>query len=224
LVDTMRTLESLEADIVVMRHPSSGAPYAAARQSQVKIINAGDGWHAHPTQALLDLYTIRQHKPNLKGLKVLIIGDVKHSRVAHSNIWGLTTMGATVTLCGPATLLPAGLSQPASHFPAVNVEPDLERALEDADVIMVLRLQQERQAKGLLPSLREYIELYQLTTQRLKKAKPEALVMHPGPVNEDIEIAATVAHGPQSLIQEQVTNGIAVRMALFYLLSGSREL
>jgi len=224
LVDTLRTLESLEADIVVMRHAMAGAPYVAARESRLKIINAGDGWHAHPTQALLDLYTIRQHQPSLKGLKVVIVGDIKHSRVAHSNIWGLTTMGAAVTLCAPATLLPAGLDNTENHFPQVNVETNLEIALKDADIVMALRLQQERQAKGLLPSLREYVQFYQLTPQRLKLAKPQVLLLHPGPVNEDIEIAAALADDPRSLIQEQVTNGIAVRMALFYLLSGSKEL
>jgi aspartate carbamoyltransferase catalytic subunit len=224
LVDTLRTLESLEADIVVMRHAMAGAPYVAARESRLKIINAGDGWHAHPTQALLDIYTIRQHQPSLNGLKVVIVGDIKHSRVAHSNIWGLTTMGASVTLCAPATLLPAGLENTKNHFPQVNVETNLDIALKDTDIVMALRLQQERQAKGLLPSLREYVQFYQLTPQRLKLAKPQVLLLHPGPVNEDIEIAATLADDPRSLIQEQVTNGIAVRMALFYLLSGSKEL
>ncbi len=223
LVDTLDTLESLGADIVVMRHPHSGAPYIAAKYLKASIINAGDGWHAHPTQALLDLYTICAHRGNLKGLKVVIIGDIKHSRVARSNIWGLTTMGAEVTVCCPFTLLPIGLDKEQHHFPKVSIQPDIELALEGADVVMVLRLQLERQQGGLLPSLREYVKLYQLTDSRLKKAKAEALVMHPGPVNEGIEISPDVAHGPKSVIAEQVTNGVAVRMALLYLLSRGGE-
>ena len=223
LVDTMSTLEALGVEIVVMRHPHSGAPYIAARHTRASIINGGDGWHAHPTQALLDLYTIREHKRNFKGLKVTIIGDIKHSRVARSNIWGLTKMGAEVTLCGPPTLLPVGLDEPRGHFPKVTVEPDIETALEGADVVMTLRLQLERQQSGLLPSIREYARLYQLNESRLARAKPDAIVLHPGPVNEDIEIASAVAHGPRSVINEQVTNGVAVRMALLYLLAGGGQ-
>ncbi len=218
LVDTLRTLEALGADIVVMRHIHSGAPYIAARHIKAHMVNAGDGWHAHPTQALLDLYTIRQHKENLKGLKVVIVGDVKHSRVARSDIWGLTKMGAKVTLCCPFTLLPAGLNQPQGQFPQVTIEPDTELALSGADVVMALRLQLERQQSGLLPSIREYVRLYQITELRLAKARSDAIVLHPGPVNEDIEISPAVAYGPQSVISEQVTNGVAVRMALLYLL------
>ena len=224
LRDTLSTLEALGADIVIMRHPMSGAPYVASRHLKAKLINAGDGWHAHPTQALLDLYTIRQHKGDFKGLKVTIIGDIKHSRVARSNIWGLTTMGAEVTLCGPLTLLPAGLDKEQSLFPSVRIEPDIERALDGADVVMALRLQKERQQGGLLPSIREYVRLYQLTEARLDKARPEAIVLHPGPVNEDIEIASSVARGSKSVIEEQVSNGVAVRMALLYLLAGSKGL
>ncbi len=223
LVDTLSTLEALGAEIVVMRHPHSGAPYIAARHIRGSLINAGDGWHAHPTQALLDMYTIREHKGSLKGLKVVIVGDIKHSRVARSNIWGLTTMGATVTLCAPFTLLPAGLDKPQGQFPGVTVEPDLETALEGADVVMTLRLQLERQQSGLLPSIREYTRLYQLNESRLARAKPDAIVLHPGPVNEDIEISSAVAHGPKSVINEQVTNGVAVRMALLYLLVGGGQ-
>lgn len=223
LVDTLGTLQALGANIVVMRHPQSGAPYIATKYLEVSIINAGDGWHAHPTQALLDLYTIREHKGSLKGLKAVIIGDIMHSRVARSNIWGLTTMGAEVTLCCPLTLLPAGLNTKNNYFPQVTIEPDIELALEGADVVMALRLQLERQQSGLLPSLREYIQLYQLTETRLAKAKPESLVLHPGPINEGVEISPAVAHGPQSVIKEQVTNGVAVRMALLYLLAGSKE-
>jgi aspartate carbamoyltransferase catalytic subunit len=223
LVDTLSTLEALGADIVVMRHPYSGAPYIVTKYVEASIINAGDGWHAHPTQALLDLYTIREHKGTLKGLKAVIIGDIMHSRVARSNIWGLTIMGAEVTVCGPPTLLPAGLDTKNNHFPQVNIESNIELALDGADVIMMLRLQKERQQSGLLPSIREYVQLYQLTESRLARAKPDALVLHPGPVNEGIEISPLVAHGPHSVITEQVTNGVAVRMALLYMLAGSKK-
>jgi aspartate carbamoyltransferase catalytic subunit len=222
LVDTLSTLQALGADIVVMRHPRSGAPYIAAKYIAASIVNAGDGWHAHPTQALLDLYTIQEHRESLKGLKVVIIGDIMHSRVARSNIWGLTTMGVEVTLCCPPTLLPVGLGS-QHHFPSVSIEPNIELALDGADIVMTLRLQLERQQSGLLPSIREYIQLYQLTEARLARAKPDALVFHPGPVNEGIEISPNVAHGPQSVINEQVTNGVAVRMALLYLLTGSQK-
>ena len=167
LIDTFLTLESLGADIVIMRHPQSGAPNMAAQHVKASVINAGDGWHAHPTQALLDMYTMKAHKGNLKGLKVTIIGDVKHSRVSRSNIWGLTTMGAEVTLCSPPTLLPVGLNEPRTFFPEVKIEPDIEKAIEGADVVMVLRLQLERMQSGLLPSMREYIQLYQLNEARL---------------------------------------------------------
>jgi aspartate carbamoyltransferase catalytic subunit len=223
LIDTVSTLQALGADIIVMRHPQSGAPDIAAKYVQASVINAGDGWHAHPTQALLDLYTIQEHKGDLKGLKAVIIGDILHSRVARSNLWGMTTMGIEVTLCGPPTLLPDEMGQEDEHLPKANIEHDIERALEGADVVMTLRLQLERQQSGLLPSLREYVQLYQLTEARLKRAKPDALVMHPGPVNEEIEIAPAIVHGPQSVIEEQVANGVAVRMALLYILAGSQK-
>jgi len=226
LVDTLGTLQALGADIVVMRHPHSGAPYIAARHIEASIVNAGDGWHAHPTQALLDLYTIYEHKQNLKGLKAVIIGDIMHSRVARSNMWGLTTMGVEVTLCCPPTLLPLGLGPIGldnKELPPVKIEPNIELALDGADMVMTLRLQRERQKSGLLPSIREYINLYQLTEARLAQAKPDALVFHPGPVNEGVEISPAVAHGKQSVINEQVANGVAVRMALLYLLSGSQK-
>jgi aspartate carbamoyltransferase catalytic subunit len=223
LIDTLNTLEALGADIVVMRHPYSGAPYIAARYVMAHIVNAGDGWHAHPTQALLDLYTIRQRKGNLKGLKVTIVGDIKHSRVARSNIWGLTKMGAEITLCCPFTLLPKGLDATQAQFPKVNIEPDINTALSGADVVMALRLQLERQQSGLLPSIREYANLYQITETRLAKARSDAIVLHPGPVNEDIEISSAVAHGEKSVINQQVTNGVAVRMALLYLLAGGSQ-
>lgn len=223
LVDTLGTLQSLGADIVVMRHPQSGAPYIAAKHVEASIINAGDGWHAHPTQALLDLYTIHEHRESLKGLKAVIIGDIMHSRVARSNIWGLSTMGIEVTLCCPPTLLPTGFDRQHHHLPSVSIQPDIELALDGADVVMTLRLQFERQQSGLLPSIREYIQLYQLTEKRLSKAKPDALVLHPGPINEGVEISPAVAHGNQSVIDEQVTNGVAVRMALLYILAGSHK-
>ena len=229
LVDTIRTLDALGAEVIVMRHPQSGAPYIAAQHSGAKVINAGDGLHAHPTQALLDLYTIYEKRNIIEGLKVVIVGDILHSRVARSNIWGLTHLGAEVVLCGPPTLLPFGLNKESfqreeqvidSILHHVEVDFDLDQALVQADVIMMLRLQKERQPEGLLPSLNEYIRLYQLNESRLSKAKPDALVMHPGPVNEGIELSPEVAYGAQSVIQEQVTNGVAVRMALLYLLLG----
>ncbi|AKG53837.1 aspartate carbamoyltransferase [Dehalogenimonas sp. WBC-2] len=222
LIDTLKTLEALGANIIVMRHQFSGAPNLAARYSKANIINAGDGWHAHPTQALLDLYTIRQHKRNLKGLKAAIIGDVRHSRVAHSNIWGMTRLGMEVTLCGPPTLLPYGLNS-GDYFPRITLESNIEKALDGADVVMALRLQRERQQSGLLPSVREYVQRYQITPERLKRAAKDVLVMHPGPVNEDVELAAESAYGQRSVISEQVQNGVAVRMAILYLLSGRQS-
>ena len=223
LVDTLGTLQALGANVVIMRHPQSGAPYIAAEYLEASILNAGDGWHAHPSQALLDLYTIHAHRGSLKGLKVVIVGDIMHSRVARSNIWGLIIMGAEVTLCCSPTLLPAGLDEKPDFFPRVNIEPDIERALDGADAVMILRLQLERHLEGLLPSIREYIQLYQLNESRLARAKPGALVLHPGPINEGVEISPAVAHGPQSVIDEQVANGVAVRMALLYLLAGSKK-
>jgi len=223
LIDTINTVEALGADIIVMRHPISGAPYHALPYVKSNLINAGDGWHAHPTQALLDLYTIRHHKKSLDGLRVSIIGDIKHSRVARSNIWALTKMGARVTLCGPATLLPSGLYGEYDDFPKVALTTNISEALCGADAVMVLRLQKERMASGILPSLREFIGNYQLNADRLALAAPDALVMHPGPLNEEVEITRAVAHGPQSVILEQVTNGVAVRMALLYLLAGSSD-
>jgi aspartate carbamoyltransferase catalytic subunit len=216
LLDTMKTLEALGADAVVLRHPEAGAPYLAARYCHASIVNAGDGAHAHPTQALLDLFTLRQRLGDLEGLKVVIVGDILHSRVARSNIWGLKVLGARVVLCGPPTLLPP---QFGDAYPEVEVEGDLGRALEGAGAVIALRLQRERQ-QDLIPSLEEYVAFYQLNASRLSRALPGALVLHPGPVNEGVEIDPEVARGPQSLIDEQVTNGVAVRMALLYLLLG----
>jgi aspartate carbamoyltransferase catalytic subunit len=224
LIDTVLTIQAIGADVLVLRHSASGAPYLAAREAACHVVNGGDGWHAHPTQALLDAYTIRSRVGDLRGRRVVIVGDILHSRVARSNMWGLTALGAEVTLCGPPTLLPAGLDgadvkdAEECELPPVRVEHDLDRAIEGADVVMALRLQRERQASGLIPTLREYSRLYQVTGDRLARAKPGAFVLHPGPINEGVEISAEVAHGARSLIEDQVTNGVAVRMAVLYLL------
>jgi aspartate carbamoyltransferase catalytic subunit len=219
LIDTIRTLHALGADFVVMRHSQAGAPYLVADEVNASVINAGDGWHAHPTQALLDLFTIKERLGRLDGVRVAIIGDILHSRVARSNLWGLTLMGASVVLCGPPTLLPS--SSFGAGLPwRVDRTYRVEEALDGADVVMPLRMQLERQTGGLFPSLREYTRTYCLTEERLARARPGALVMHPGPMNEGVEIDPRVAHGPRSLIEAQVTNGVAVRMALLYLLSG----
>tara|TARA_Y100000588_G_scaffold378377_1_gene458756 strand:+ start:4429 stop:5280 length:852 start_codon:yes stop_codon:yes gene_type:complete len=221
LIDTVRTLESMGTRVIVMRHRQAGAPYLASRHVQTSIINGGDGAHAHPTQALIDLYTIRNKLGAIEGLKVVIVGDILHSRVARSNIWGLVCMGAKVTLCAPLTLLHndflLAYKEVEGHL---NVEPELDLALEDADVIMTLRLQEERQKQGLLPSIREYIKYYQINSERLRKAKPHALLLHPGPVMEGIEISTDVSRSTNSVIDEQVENGVAIRMALLHLVAG----
>jgi aspartate carbamoyltransferase catalytic subunit len=222
LIDTVRTLEAIGADLVVMRHGRSGAPYLAARNTRAGIINGGDGTHAHPTQALLDLFTMRRHVGDLAGKKVVIVGDVLHSRVARSNLWTLLASGAEVTLCGPATLLPRTLAQQATEFGRCTVTTSMDEAIAGADIVMALRMQKERQEKGLIPSLREYIAGYQVNARRLALARPGALVMHPGPMNEGIEISPEVAHGMASVIEEQVANGVAVRMAILYLMATAR--
>lgn len=222
LIDTVRTLEAIGADVLVMRHGKSGAPYLAARNTKASVINGGDGTHAHPTQALLDLFTMRRRLGTLEGRKVVIVGDVLHSRVARSNIWTLLAEGANVTLCGPATLLPRTLSG-LSESGQVTVTTDFDLAVEGADVVMALRIQKERQESGLIPSIREYISGYQLNARRLARAADGALVMHPGPMNEGIEIAPDIAHGVTSVIEEQVANGVAVRMAVLYLLVTARR-
>ena len=226
LIDTIRTLEALGARILVMRHATSGAPWLAAETFGGSVINAGDGWHAHPTQALLDLYTLRTHLPggSVAGRKVVILGDVLHSRVARSNLWSLTAAGADVWVCGPATLLRGFEAWAATGVGGTRrftVTSDLAAALRDADAVMALRIQRERMASGLLPSLREYAARFGLTRERLEAAKPDALVMHPGPMNEGVEIAPDVAAGSQSVITDQVANGVAIRMAVLYLLAGA---
>lgn len=226
LVDTVRTIEALGAHMLVIRHERSGAPYLAAQAFGGSVLNGGDGWHAHPTQALLDLYTLRRRfGGSIAGRKVVILGDILHSRVARSNIWTLTAAGADLWLCGPSTLL-RGFDAWAARGATgrrFTVTADIGAALRDADVVMALRIQRERMAAGLLPSLREYAARYGLTRDRLRDAAPGAVVMHPGPMNEGIEIAADVALDPRSVITEQVANGVAVRMALLYLLAGAKR-
>lgn len=218
LKDTALTIQSLGADFIVIRHASSGVPHFLSKILNISIINAGDGANEHPTQALLDLFTIRSHKKKINGLTVAIIGDIAHSRVAKSNIYGLTKLGAKVRVICPPTLMPAGIDKLG-----VDVFHSIEQGIKNADVIMTLRLQLERQVKGFLPSLEEYFKLYGLTAERLKLAKDDAIVMHPGPMNRGVEIDSEVADGPQSVILEQVTNGIAVRMAVLYILAGVRR-
>ena len=227
LLNTGLTIQAMGVDTIVLRHPHSGAPYLLAQHlDKVSIINAGDGLHAHPTQALLDLYTVQDKlgsgPGSIEGLKVVIVGDVLHSRVARSNIWGFAKMGARVVLSGPGTLIPPDLLQTKKRIARsqlaslVEVDTDLDRAIAGADVVMALRLQNERQRAGFLPSLREYIRRWQITDEQLAKANPGAMVMHPGPMNEGIEISSSIAHGGSSVIEDQVTNGVAVRMALLY--------
>jgi aspartate carbamoyltransferase catalytic subunit len=216
LLDTAKTIRALGADIIVMRHSSAGTPHLLARRlPDLSIINAGDGCHEHPTQGLLDLFTILEKKERIEGLQVVILGDILHSRVARSDIWGLTKLGAKVRVVGPKTLIPRGIERMGAE-----VCHDLRAGLAGADVINILRIQRERMSQNLFPSIREYALLYGLTEERLAWAKPDAMVMHPGPINRGIEIGQAVADGPRSVIEEQVTNGVAVRMAVLYLLSG----
>jgi aspartate carbamoyltransferase catalytic subunit len=214
LLDTAKNLEAMNPDMVIMRHASSGAPHFLARHCRFSVVNAGDGAHEHPTQALLDALTMRQRKGRLKGLRVAIVGDILHSRVARSNLWLLSKMGASVVLCGPPTLLPPGIEALAP------VTFRVDEAVEGADVVMMLRLQMERMSGGFFPTTREYFRHFGLTEERLRRARKDVLVMHPGPMNRGVEIASEVADGPYSVILEQVTNGVAVRMAVLYLLLG----
>jgi aspartate carbamoyltransferase catalytic subunit len=215
LKDTARTLEALNADIIVIRHKAAGAPHFLARFLKAHVVNAGDGAHEHPTQALLDVFTIREKKGDIAGLNVTILGDILFSRVARSNIWALRKLGANVTLCGPSTLAPRVFEQMGCR-----VTYDIDDALAGADVINLLRIQHERQRKTMFPSIGEYARLFGLNRARLAKAKPDALIMHPGPMNRGVEIESELADGDQAVILEQVTNGIAVRMAVLYLVNG----
>ena len=215
LIDTVRNLEAMDPDMIVIRHASSGAPHLLARMCRSSIVNAGDGMHEHPTQALLDAFTIRTHKKRLAGLKVAIVGDLLHSRVLRSNVLLLNMMGADVWACGPATLMPPGIGR----F-GVRATTSVDEALEGADVVMMLRIQHERMHGHFIPSVREYFTLFGLTTERMRRAASDVIVMHPGPMNRGVEIDSEVADGPFSVILEQVSNGVAVRMAVLYLLSG----
>jgi len=223
LLDTARNLEAMSPDFIVIRHPSAGAPHALARICRAAVINAGDGAHEHPTQALLDALTIRQHKGRIENLRVAIIGDILHSRVARSNMHLLTKLGAEVRLAGPGTLVPPEFKELVAQG-ELRVAGRIEEAIEGADVVMVLRIQRERQDAAFFPSLREYAVHYGLNLKRLKGAQPDAIVMHPGPMNRGIEIASDVADGTRSLILDQVANGLAVRMAVLYLLAGGSVL
>ena len=215
LLDTLRNIQALQADIVVIRHSAPGAPNFLSRELNVGVVNAGDGAHSHPTQALLDIFTIREKKGRVSGLNVTIVGDILHSRVARSNMWGLLKLGANVTIAGPSTLVPR-------EFEGIGVRVcrDLKEALRDADVINLLRIQHERQRAGFFPSTGEYAKVFGINSETMKYVKPDALIMHPGPVNRGVELDSAIADGPQSVILEQVTNGLAVRMAVLFLVAG----
>jgi aspartate carbamoyltransferase catalytic subunit len=217
LVDTAKNIEAMGVDIFVVRHEASGAPWNLARQLKASVVNAGDGSHEHPTQGLLDIFTMRQAKGRVAGLEVAIVGDIAHSRVARSNIWGLLKLGAKVTVVGPSTLVPARFKELG-----VSVSHDLDSVLPKIDVINMLRIQRERQTGLAFPSIREYSRLFGLTRARLKKAKPDISIMHPGPINRGVEIAPEVADGPNSLVLKQVESGLAVRMAVLFLVAGGR--
>ena len=218
LVDTAKNIQAMGIDTIVLRHPAPGAPHLLARNLDVSIVNAGDGTHEHPTQGLLDIFTIRDRKKRIEGLTVAIVGDIRYSRVARSNIWGLKKLGARVIVVGPATLIP-------SHIEELGVEVcyDLDKVIPECDVINILRIQLERQKSGLFPSVREYARVFGLNTERLSRAKDDLLIMHPGPMNRGIEITPEVADGPHSVVLEQVTNGLAVRMAVLYLVAGVKS-
>jgi aspartate carbamoyltransferase catalytic subunit len=218
LADTALNIEAMAPDMIVLRHASSGACHFLASICKSRIINAGDGMHEHPTQALLDAFTIREHKKRIQGLKVAVIGDLLHSRVLRSNVLLLTKLGADVWLSGPPTMVPVGIERLG-----VRVSTSVDEAVEDADVIMMLRIQRERMQGAFFPSLREYFTVFGMTVERVKRAKPDVIIMHPGPMNRGVEIASEVADGPYSVILEQVANGVAVRMAVLYLLAGGVE-
>jgi len=218
LIDTAKNLEAMNPDIIVIRHSAAGAPHLLAGLLKQSIINAGDGAHEHPTQALLDMMTIRSKKGRIAGLKVAIIGDIAHSRVARSNIHGLTKMGARVSVAGPATMLPRGVESLG-----VSAYTRIEDAIREADIVMMLRIQTEREKNNIFPSLREYANYFSLNSRNITLAREDALIMHPGPMNRGVEISPDIADGPRSIILDQVTNGVAVRMALLYLLTGGDE-
>ncbi|MBE0556398.1 MAG: aspartate carbamoyltransferase catalytic subunit, partial [Proteobacteria bacterium] len=218
LIDTAKNLEAMNPDIIVIRHSAAGAPHLLAGLLKQSIINAGDGAHEHPTQALLDMMTIRSKKGRIAGLKVAIIGDISHSRVARSNIHGLTKMGAEVSVAGPATMLPRCVESLG-----VRAYTRIDDAIRDADIVMMLRIQTEREKNNIFPSLREYANHFSLNSRNITLAREDALIMHPGPMNRGIEISPDIADGPRSIILDQVTNGVAVRMALLYLLTGGDE-
>ena len=218
LIDTGRNIEALKADIIVMRHNYSGAPALLARHLNISVVNAGDGWHEHPTQALLDIFTLKEKLGKIKGLKITIIGDIAHSRVARSNIWGLTKLGAKVTVCAPPMLIPAGIKEMGAE-----VCDNIDEALVEADAVNVLRMQFERDEQNAFPKQMEYFKNFGVTEERLTKAKKNIIVMHPGPINRGIEMSSEVADGSNSVILEQVTNGIAVRMAVLFLVAQARD-
>lgn len=218
LIDTGRNIEALKADIIVMRHNYSGAPALLARHLNISVVNAGDGWHEHPTQALLDIFTLKEKLGKIKGLKITIIGDIAHSRVARSNIWGLTKLGAKVTVCAPPMLIPAGIKEMGAE-----VCDNIDKALVEADAVNVLRMQFERDEQNAFPKQMEYFKNFGVTEERLSKAKKNIIVMHPGPINRGIEMSSEVADGSNSVILEQVTNGIAVRMAVLFLVAQARD-
>ncbi len=211
LADTAKNIEAMHVDTIVMRHPSSGSAEYLAHCVKAGVINAGDGIHEHPTQGLLDIFTIRERKKNLEGIRVCLVGDILHSRVARSNIWGLKKMGAKITVCGPPTLIPVGIEKMG-----VEVSYDLDHVIKDQDVLNILRIQLERQKGAFFPSIREYAAEYGISKDRMKKAKKDVIIMHPGPINRGVELASEVADGPQSVILDQVTNGVAVRMAILF--------
>jgi aspartate carbamoyltransferase catalytic subunit len=220
-IDTARNIEAMGVDQVVVRHSSSGAPLLLSQHLNASVINAGDGMHEHPTQALLDLFTIRQHRGSLKGLTVTLVGDILHSRVARSNIWGLTKLGARVIVCGPSTLIPPHIDMLGEH--GVEVSNSLDEVLAETDCINLLRIQFERQRSAFFPSLREYAHFFGMNGERIRKAKKDVLILAPGPINRGIELTPEVADGPHSVILDQVTNGLLVRMAVLYLLQKRRE-
>ena len=217
LIDTGRNIEAMGVDIFILRHSAAGAPQLLSRHVDACVINAGDGAHEHPTQALLDIFTIREAKQRIEGLKVAIVGDIGHSRVARSNIWGLTTLGAEVTLVGPGTQVPRGLASAG-----VKVSHDIDAVLPEMDVVSLLRIQSERQGSNSFPSIREYSRLFGMNAERLARCKRDVLIMHPGPINRGVELTSDVADGPSSAILQQVTNGVAIRMAVMYLVAGAK--